>query len=429
VISLNIGQKITATVEKLVFGGAGLLRHNTMVVFVPGVLPQETIECTITATKARYAEGSLSKILQSSPHRVAPVCRHYGTCGGCQLQHVCANIQPEIKKNWLENALHKVVSCSCEFVAAESPWAWRRSITLHGRWNGTAWNCGYVACDGVTLLDIQECPIFIQGESPIFSCVHQLLRCIPGERTPEIDISIFRLDDGFALRIVGKRKLDTKTQQALCDFIHSWEGVKSCLLQFPQWEMCIGSSQLSVRVLGGDWFFAVSSFLQANLSLCEHLWTDLFTLINTNGKHQKIVDLYSGVGITAISLAQQGHEVVAVEMSKAAVQAATVSAKEKNVDLRFECSSVESFLSRRKISADWFLVNPPRTGLSRVGLQRLIAMRPKRICYISCSPPTLARDLEILVQKKWKITSVRGYDMFPQTTHLESLVTLEYGGD
>lgn len=424
-ISLVVGQSISGTVEKLVFGGAGLMRYEGVVIFIHGVLPNEKIVCTITAVHARYAEATLSRIIEASEDRIVCRCRHYGRCGGCQLQHVRHDLHAAVKKTWLSDALYRSPPESpVEFVPAKEMWKWRHVVILHARWE-EAWICGYVGYDG-KLFNVVECPIFVTKEECCFLRVRELVDMLPGRKGEEVEVRIIRLDEGFALKIEGTKALGRKTRQALCERVSSWPFVKACLFQFPGWKHLCGAEQLSLTIFGSSWFFSVHSFLQANLLQSERVWQDVFDRIRADGKKHTVMDLYSGVGVTAIMLALYGHEVTAVEMSPEAVEAARLSAELKKVSLRLICSGVEEALSREKFVADWWIVNPPRMGLSAKAIQLLVASRPRQLLYVSCSPTTLARDLRILAGEKWKITSVRGYDMFPQTTHLESLATLEY---
>ena len=441
------GQRISGTVDTLAFGGSGIIRHNLglgfsrhengqglevhngVVVFVPDVIPGESVLVEVTEVRARYAKGRVVAIERPSPHRCTPLCPYNGHCGGCQLQHIDPKCHPEIKRQWLFEALHGLISpqMPIDIVPAQKMWAWRRKITLHARHDGRSWLCGYVGRDNVSLVPVRWCPIFCtESERDLLPSILSVLDVIPGTRGATIDLALCRLPDNtIALLLKGSLHLSKTTQNEMIRYIDSVPNICSLSLRFPHLHYDQGAAEFTFSALHATWAFSCEAFIQNHPAQGERLWTDVITSVEKGGPHQTIFDLYSGIGVTAISLALRSHHVTAVELSSAAVAAAKTSAHALRARLRIIESSVEQFLASAKGCEDCWIVNPPRQGLSKEVVAKMVEKRPKRIIYVSCSPPTLARDLRCLIQAGRHVVSAQAYDLFPQTSNLETIAIIE----
>jgi 23S rRNA (uracil1939-C5)-methyltransferase len=502
--SLQIGQKISGTIEKLVFGGAGLLRYQGVVVFVPDTIPGEEVIATITKVKARYAEGSIDTLKTPSRNRITTACPYSSVCGGCQLQHIDPSLHPPLKKEWLREALYKEIPNGMEFdlVPAQQVFGWRRKITLHARWTDQKrWDLGFFAKDNVSIVPISWCPLFFSvDEKEAVQHLKTIFDKIPGTPSAEMDITLFRLppseakkpcqnividsderatrgpvvlgnsvasyrrranigssmdaaspnlpdcsdrapkdigdstqhphqvaNSPISLLIKGSLFLSKESGKKLIQNLQTLSGIQSFALRFPTIEYTSSHEEFSFTALGNSWNCSIEAFVQNHGRQSEMMWHDMMEIIQATGPNQTIFDLYSGVGVTAISLAQQGYAVTAVELSEPAVQAAQRSAKailSRSNRLKLIQSSVEDFLAHVKERADWWIVNPPRTGLSQYVCSQMARLASKRILYVSCSPPTLARDIALLRQAGWTLSFLKAYDMFPQTTHFETIAML-----
>ena len=423
------GQTLSGTVDTLAFGGSGIIRHNGMVLFVPDVIPGESVLVEVTEVRAKYAKGKVVAIKQPSPHRCTPLCPYNGQCGGCQLQHIDSNCHPEIKRQWLKEALHGLISpqTPIDIVPAQKMWAWRRKITLHARHNGHSWLYGYVGRDNISLVPVRWCPIFCtEGERELLPKILSVLDVIPGTRDATIDLSLCRLpDNSVALLLKGSLHLSKSTQNEIIRYINSIPNICTLSLRFPHLHYDQGAIEFTFSALHSTWNFSCEAFIQNHPDQGERLWADVITSVEKGGPRQTIFDLYSGIGVTAISLALRSHRVTAVELSSAAVTAAKTSARTLGAGLQIVESSVEQFLASAKGHEDCWIVNPPRQGLSKEVVAKILEKGPKRLVYVSCSPPTLARDLRYLSQAGRHVASVQAYDLFPQTSNLETIAIVE----
>lgn len=427
--SLLPGQCISGTVSKLVFGGLGLVRHEGMVIFVPGVIADEEISLEIVVIKARYATGKLLAIKKASPNRIQPLCPYFGTCGGCQIQHIDPAIHSSIKCQWLREAMHGILPTdfSIGVIPAKRMWEWRRKITLHVHWDRDHWICGYIALDNRTIVQVDWCPIFLaENERSLIPQIRALFQNIPGAHGTIISVTCSRLpNNSLALLLKSNLHISRATQETVIAQAAQIPSIQSLSLRFHHLSCDRGPTDFTCMALGHTWHYSQEAFIQNHPEQGERLWADSIQAIDRYGTQQTILDLYSGIGVTAISLARMGHRVTAVERSRAAVAAARQSAADQQVDLRLIEDSVENYVQKTTGEEDWWIVNPPRQGLSKEVLATLIKKRPKRILYISCSPSTMARDLKHLLSAGRHVVWTQMYDLFPQTTNLETVAIIE----
>lgn len=402
---------ISGTVEKLVYGGSGLIRHSSLVIFVRGVLPKEEVLVQITKRKAHYAEGRLISILKPSQDRVPPKCPHFGTCGGCQLQHASPCSHAPLKRSFLDEAFHAIPHPPIDVLATDDVWAWRRKITLHVKQG----ELGFLGNDNATLIPIQDCPIFFRpNEMNTIVALKILARTI----VDHADIACFRLpSNNLAITVQSQKNVPKCIVRQLA----AVPAMEAFAIQCPSWNYSEGVHEFAFEALGAKWHFSIDAFVQNHLSQSERVWQTVIDRVTEGGGRMNILDLYSGIGVTAILLARRGHTVTAVEYSKKAVLAAKKSAAHVPINLLW--SKVETAIPKLCCDYDWWIINPPRSGLSDQALQLVINRNPKNILYVSCSPATLARDCHAL-KAGWNIIWGKAFDLFPQTTHFETIVHL-----
>jgi 23S rRNA (uracil1939-C5)-methyltransferase len=416
-------------VEKLVFGGAGLIRKDGLVIFVPDVIPGEEVLFEIVSQKKNFAHARLLEIVHKSPHRIQPRCRHFGTCGGCQLQHIAYDAHAEIKKKWLEEAFFRLFDKNIEFFSTDETFCWRRKITLHAQRNEGKWILGYFGLDNKTLLEIEECPLFFQDLAPLLF-LKTLMKLIPGEAGSRLDVELFKLPDAtLAIRIQAPFSLPRQSRDQLLGLLRT-SIFKRRALQFGSWAYSEGDffEPIQFSALGKPYYFSLQAFVQNHAIQGEKLWHDVVDIVDRIQEKQTVFDLYAGVGVTAIALANLGHNVTAIEGNKDAILCAEKTCSHNVHKPIFICSSVEKAIPKINKKATIWLLNPPRTGISKKALELTSSKAPEHIIYISCSPATLARDVKEFIRGGWSLDSLRGYDMFPQTTHLETIAELSRSG-
>lgn len=431
---LQVGDAVEGIVEKLVFGGRGLLRlQHGIVVFVPFVVPGERICAKITCVHRSFAEGILTSIQTPSIARIRPFCPHFGVCGGCQLQHIAYEQHGAIKKGFLSEALWSLLPASVVPVWSSSNiiWAWRKKIVLHAKQKDLDISVGYFSQDNLTLISCSSCPIFFTPlEEGVLKSLREAFALLP--EVDKADILLFRRPSGrIAVSFFIHRQLSAQATERLkkalfsCSFIE-----EGCLWNKKKKQILFSHASavpLELKFQSISFQYSEEAFVQTHPEQPLHVWNDLYEHL-TKLSSSSVLDLYSGIGVTALSAALLGHKVTAVELSNAAVRSCRATAQAHALEnVTMYCSSVEDFFVKslgKECVWHTIIINPPRQGMSKEALLYVCAQGALEIHYISCHPSTLKRDIVKLCESGYEICFVKGYDMFPQTTHFETYVRL-----
>ena len=410
-------------IESLGAGGAGVAHlDDGMITFVQRTAPGDRVVLRAIRRHRRHAEARVEAVLEPGPSRVEPPCRHYtgDRCGGCQWQHVSADAQREAKGAIVANALRRIGGLAVDAVpviASPRQFQYRTTITLAVRRRASHVVAGFHDLfdpDRVFMLD--TCPIARDEINALWRCVRGALGSLP---QGEVRLMLRVAPDGSRHAVVvggdgawmGGEDVAGAVEQAGAGPATVW------------WHPEGGAPR---RVGGAEADPAAISFTQVNEEVAARLREDVLAAARqAAGAHGRIADLYAGAGETALPLASDGHDVTMVELDGRAVRRAESLAAARGVTLRCIAGRVEDHLE--KIApADVVIVNPPRTGLSEDAAAAL-GHAARRLIYVSCDPATLARDLRRMGIAAERMR-VQAYDMFPQTSHVETLVVAERQG-
>lgn len=381
-----------------------------MVVFVPRTAPGDQVEIDVVERRRRFARGRLRRVVAEGPGRVTPECHHYvhDRCGGCQLQHVSIETQQTAKRSFVQDALRRIGGRpDVEPILEPSPVAWhyRSKVRLAVR-QGRA---GFHAYDDASVFALERCAIAAEPLMTLWG----LLRDSPPP--PDTDALVLRMDRDGGLHVVVE---GTKAP---------WTGpagiARSAGSAVSWWWRPRGGA---ARVVAGPQSgFPALAFEQVNPALASRIRQAAAQALG-DVTANVVWDLYGGVGDTARLLAERGARVWSVDADRSAVAWAERQAGTPG-SVNYVAALVEEALHRLPEPAA-VVVNPPRTGLHRrvaEHLERWGAQRrgSARLCYVSCDPATLARDLARM--PSFALREVRAYDLFPQTAHVETLAVLE----
>jgi len=409
--------------QKLLYGGDALGHHEGRAVFVPRVLPGERAE----VEEVRVAKGVVHarplRILELSPDRIEPPCPYFGRCGGCHYQHFDPQRQAEIKREILRETLRRTGKIE-----------WKESIRLH-----TAQPCGYrnqaqfkVGRDAGGRLEIGFFEAYSHRLFPINEClllsarINQILGELRGDRwqsllegCSEIELLTDEREENTIAVLLGSLTNRATLPQEILSSIPT---IRSVALEEGRGLRVWGEPHLVYSV--GEFCYQVSpgSFFQVSRFLLPAL---VEAVIGTE-RGETALDLYAGVGLFTLPLAGRFERVTAVEDSVVAATDLAANARaHAAANVRTVTATAQDFLRRfAQRGVDLVVLDPPRAGVEGATLKLLAALQPKRIHYVSCSPPTLARDLGYLMTRGYQIDSVEMFDFFPHTYHLESLVRL-----
>jgi 23S rRNA (uracil1939-C5)-methyltransferase len=401
---------VRVTVESIAAGGDGVAHSDGLAVFVPRTAPGDIADVHLIP-KGRYARGEMVALAQPSVDRVAPLCPHYDgdQCGGCQLQHLSYDAQIEAKRRIIRDALVRLGHRSLEAPAVRAspaPWRYRTKLTLALRRSAGHWIAGLHRRDAPDdVFDLTDCWITDQRIVAAWTDIRPAMRWFPEER--ELRGAIRLTTDGPVFVLEGGRRWPEARRFA--DAVPALRAV--------WWVPRLGTRRLIVdrREQGAP----DASFGQVNpavaRALAEHLVDRAMAHEPTTA-----VDAYAGAGATAVALAERGVRVTAIELDRDAAQ---WTQRHLPTGSRAIAERVEDAIADA-LPADVVILNPPRAGIdARVAaaLERAHPA-PRAVLYVSCNAATLARDLARM--PSYRLVATLGFDMFPQTAHVETVCEL-----
>ncbi len=403
-------QTIELQLTAMAHGGSALGRHEGRVVFVPYAIPGETVRVVLEEERARWARGRLLEIQEPSPHRVEPPCPHFGPdkCGGCHFQHIAYQAQAEYKRDIVVDQLGRLGGLRDanvqEIIGAAQPWGYRNHAQFHTTPEG---QLGFLTADTHNVVQIEEClildPLLDELRAALdmeWPQLHRLsLRCgsASGDR-----MAIFELNDYE-------------------DFDIEVDFPVSCIILLADGEAVVlmGNTYLEEHVAGRDYRISANSFFQVNTAGAEALVALVHEAL-APARSDTLLDLYCGVGLFGLSLAEHVGRVLGVEADASA--AADFRHNAQGLDqVELVEGKVQSVLPRIEGPVDLLLLDPPRAGAGPDVIDQVARLNPRRIAYISCDPATLARDARHLVESGFLLHEVQPVDLFPQTYHVESV--------
>ena len=369
-------------------GGKAVARQDGRVAFLPFGIPGEAVEAQIYRARKRYAEGEISRVVVPSPDRVEPECPYFGTCGGCQLQHIRYPRQLEIKRKIVVDLLERVGGFRdipvLPMLPSPQEYGYRNSARFL---TGQAGDLGYTDWRDNVFLPVDTCPIMAPP-------ISETLRAIQGHGIP-----------GEPVRV----RYSEATGETLV-----WPALET--------SVPTGQQAIQYELLGHRFQVSATSFFQVNTPQAEALvQLALERLRPLDGK--TVLDAYCGAGTFTRSLALEAESAIGIEESPSALADARVNLAGLGVRLIEGRTEIE--LQSITTEVNLVLLDPPRAGCEPAAIDALLALAPEKIVYVSCDPATLARDLKLLCSAgAYELLDVQPVDMFPQTSHIEAVATL-----
>ncbi len=406
---------VSVHVESIAAGGDGVGRTDGLVVFVPRTAPGDVITAQISG-KGHFARGALRSIVTPSPVRIDPPCSHYtrDRCGGCQVQHMSYDAQLAAKQLIIRDSLQRIGKRPVDpppIDRSPKEWRYRTKLTLTMRRKGARWIAGLHPYDDPShVFPLADCPITDRRVVATWREVMGADAYFPDEG--ELRGSVRITSGGPTFVMMGGKAWAARDQfsAAVPNLLALW------------WEPEDNGQRRMVYDRRPD-RSPSASFAQVNAEVAAELAAYVVTRIQSYTP-KSVVDAYAGAGHTATALASGGVQVTAIELD---AEASAWSAAQLAPPSRAVHGRVEDVLPEL-LPADVVVLNPPRAGVdNRVAetLESHAADTP-RIVYVSCSPATLARDLSRM--PSYRIESLRAFDMFPQTAHVETVCELVSAG-
>lgn len=412
-------------IESLAAGGDGVGHlPDGMTVFVPRAAPGDRVVLGDLRRRKRHAHAEIASVVSAGPDRIAPPCPHFtrDRCGGCQWQHLAPAAQASAKRRIVGDALRRIGGLDVpdpELVPSPRPSGYRTTVTLTVRHGGRVPTVGFHdAVDSDRVFPLGRCLIARDELNALWRAIGPASGALP--RGDDVRLKLRIAPDGGLHVIVhggdgGWIKAEPLARAAAA----------AGLAVTVWWQPAGGAVRVMAGAAGDP---GAVAFAQVNAEVAA-LLREAVTLAASppdgSPPGWRVLDLYAGAGETALPLAERGCDVVMVEMDRRAVRHAEQRAESSGVRLRAIAARVEDRLAAL-LPADAVIVNPPRTGLAEEVAARLGAARPARLVYVSCDPATLARDLRRIGVTREAIITLKAFDMFPQTSHVETLLVARF---
>lgn len=421
--------------------GAGVVKIDGIVIFVPGLLDGEEAEIGITAMKRHYGYGRIVKLLKPSVHRVKPICQVDRLCGGCQLLHMDRQEQNTFKEEKLKQCFRANANMEITplpIITAAPYYNYRNKVQIPVQVNNGHTEMGFYRKHTNTIIPFEEC----HAESALSNEIVRDLRKWFDE---------FHCADGMRHVLIKHAHV---TGQVMIVFIvkdwpcrHAEELVERIVKKYPQVKSIsalinkrhdnvildgkdvhlYGEKYIEEELLGKRFRISARSFYQINPFTTPLLYSTAIDYCNLTGK-EVLVDLYCGTGTMGLIASDRAKKVYGIEIVPDAIVDARKNAQINGVEniefLTADANQGAQRIIRSKLSVDAMIVDPPRRGCTRDTLDAIVKISPKTLVYVSCDPATLARDVKILMENGYTPEKIQPVDMFPGTVHVETIVLL-----
>jgi 23S rRNA (uracil1939-C5)-methyltransferase len=427
---LKAGDVVELEIEKAVYRGLGLARHEGQVVFVPRAIPGERVRARVESVTPGYVRALPESVLQAASARRASPCPLFTRCGGCAYQDVDYPEQLRLKEAILRESLSRAgVRWEGEVPLRASPEVgWRTRATLHLEEAQGALRLGLHEEASHSVVDLDACLQLSAGMNHAARALRAALdeRRADARRIPDVELA--ESTDGG--KLVMCLETDLAVPQAiglarLADAVPGLTGLGAMAAdgRGRRFLSLRGDAHVEAAVRGLRLRSHVRSFFQAHRFLLEALVSEVAGLTPSGGP---VKDLYAGVGLFALALADQADEVLGAELNPFAVEDARANIEanqKKNVRVR-QGDVQEALASWPASPGERIVLDPPRTGAGSAVVKAVAARRPEAVVYVSCDPPTLGRDLAAFAKHGYGPDTIRAFDLFPDTFHLETIVRL-----
>lgn len=443
-------QVLNVTFEDLTHEGIGVAKVDGYPIFVPSGLVGEEATIKILKVNKNIGFGRLVEVTKASPHRQEPPCPIYNQCGGCQLQHLDYQGQLLAKEKQVRDAMMRIGKLGDvtihPVVGMDEPWFYRnKSQVPVGKGEGGL-VAGFYQKRTHKIIDTKSCLIQDKTNDSIIQDVKHICEkySIPaydeqnhtgilrhfmvrtGQATGEVMLVIVTRTAKLPNKEILVKEILEK-YPSITSIIQNINNKRTNVILGDTTKLLYGKEYIHDSI--GDVKFGISarSFYQVNSTQTKVLYDRALEYAGLTGE-ETIIDAYCGIGTISLFLAQKAKKVYGVEIVPEAIEDAKRNAKLNNMDnVEFVAGKAEEVIPnwyKEGIQADVICVDPPRKGCDEALLNTILAMKPKKVIYVSCDPATLARDLRILEDGGYMTKEIQPVDMFPQTTHVENIALL-----
>ena len=428
----------------------GVCRQDGIAVFVPGLLPGERARVRIVKPEKRYAFGRIEELLEKSPNRAEPFCPIYKRCGGCVCQHMTYETSLAFKRRQVQDLLERVGGLSIEVppvLGMAHPFGYRNKGAYPVAQVGGAPACGFFAPRSHDLVPLPQNGCAIQGEDSakatqaILAWMRQnnvpaydeltgrgLVRHIMTRSTTHGELMVVLVVTRADIPKAGQLiELLKAAVSGLCSICLSINSRRTNVILGTDIRVLWGKDTMEDTLCGLRFSVSPLSFFQVNPAQTEKLYGLALEYAGLTGS-ETVVDAYCGAGTISLLLAQKAKKVIGIEIVPEAIQNANENAVRNHIEnAEFRVGATEDLLPRLiadGLRPDVIVLDPPRKGCDPAVLDAIIAAAPKRVVYVSCGAPTLARDAKLLAEGGYTAEKVQCVDMFCWTGAVETVMVM-----
>lgn len=412
-------------VEKLDHHGAGIAYQNKKPVFIEGALPGEQVLIQLTESKSKFSRANLIKIQKASPQRVEPFCPHYQQCGGCNMQHLSIDDQREYKQHTLSQLMKKfsgqTAQLDAPITADERGYRRRARISLLLDKKSRQLQFGFRKKHSKEIVNVTHCPVLAPELDELLPELQSLLAGFSHQDTLG-HVELVKADNTRIIVLRHSKALKDDDNNALVEFANRHQASLYLMPQNDQLNLICGDSGYYLEA-GVEIAFEPNNFIQVNQQVNDSMVKQAVDWLALSSQ-DRVLDLFCGLGNFSLPIAQQVASVVGVEGVDAMVEKAAANAARNGLsNAQFYQANLEQDFSGQIWAGEKFdkvLLDPARAGASGI-VDQLSALGAERVVYVSCNPATLARDSQSLLSQGFKLEKLGMLDMFPHTSHLESM--------
>lgn len=426
--------------------GAGVCTVDGFTVFVDGLLVGEIAEIEIIKMQKTYGFGKIINIINQSENRIKPVCKIFGICGGCEIMHLVYKEQLAFKKKMTKETLRRLGNLDVEIneiIGMDEPYYYRNKVQIPFQTKNNKVICGFYKQGTHEVVPLDEC--FIQPT--IATDVAIFIKNLANEYKLSAYDEVSKkgllrhvlirktINDEYMLVLITNGDTIPNEDQIVNKIVNRYPIIKSIIQNVntrhsnvilgEESKLLFGTTTLIESLLGLKFILSHKSFFQTNHIQTEKLYSKVLEYANPI-KEDVIVDGYCGVGSISLLLATKAKEVYGIEIVPDAIKDAKNNARLNDIkNVKFILGKTEEeIFNLVDININTIVIDPPRKGCDKILLDAIMKRKIKKIVYVSCDVATLARDLNIL-NESYNIKEITLFDMFPQTSHVESCVLLE----
>jgi 23S rRNA (uracil1939-C5)-methyltransferase len=459
-MKIKKGQLLELEVYGIAFGGKGIAKVNGLTVFVEKAVPMDHVLARIVKKKKQYAEARVDNLNKPSPFRVTPRCKYSGFCGGCKWQFLHYGKQLEYKQQHVVDSIERIGQIygvlvhptipspeifeyrnKMEFSCSDRRWLLPEEMGKSDIDKNFALGL-HVPGTFYKVLDTRVCLLQPELGNRILEDVREFIRLsgvpVYGLRSHIgfwrfIMLRHSKAYNQWMVNIVTSKE-DQRTVQALADqLVKTYPEIVSVVnnitsrragVAMGEYEILLsGQTSITDRIGEFDFEISANSFFQTNTQGAQRLYDTIKEYADLSGE-ETVVDLYCGTGAIAIFLSGAAKTVIGIEIAESAVNDSMNNCRINGIsNCRFVLGDIKDKLAEFTVTPDVMIIDPPRAGMHKDVVCKILELAPTRIVYVSCNPATMARDLGML-KESYRVLEVQPVDMFPHTYHIESVAKL-----